>query len=133
MCFFRTRRYVTDFPYFKGTLAVWQSELPPPIPWIIEFCRTFPIGCLGMHYPLSLLGTDDSMAVRITRRKTGTRKTPTRRVYTPVKTRRYGGPVYRSSMWKAGMAVGLVYGLTRYKTRRMYLRYPNRGNFIVMV
>ena len=84
-----------------------------------------------LHFFISL-GTEYATAVRIrrtrriTKPKPGRTKIPT----TKVKVRNYYGQRYKSSYWKTGMAVGLVYGIASYKTRRRYLRYPDRGNYM---
>ncbi|XP_045177988.2 cuticle collagen dpy-13-like isoform X2 [Mercenaria mercenaria] len=42
------------------------------------------------------------------------------------KIRNYKGPSYTKGSWKTAAAVGVVFGLMSYKSRRMYMSYPNR-------
>ncbi|XP_052813373.1 putative cuticle collagen 155 isoform X2 [Mya arenaria] len=50
----------------------------------------------------------------------------TSRTGSSTSTRMYRGPSYSRGSWKTAAAVGVVYGLMSYRTRSLYLRYPNR-------
>ena len=63
----------------------------------------------------------------------GGRSSPGRKATTAItKTavRRYKGPTYRKTDWKTGVALRTVWGISSYKTRKLYLDDPEIGEHL---